>query len=323
MSALPSFLNKRSFLTEIEYDVATKETKSESRQSPLSKLTSIILSQTTKKAPELTERFNLRSKEVKIDKVRSSHQPLDFLFEDTFRTVSSSKLVTQFPGFKPQQAKDIHCLSLPQSYYRITKPGYQLNSAVLYQTADLGVTTKISSPTLASRVSTYLHLINEFQAQNLIAPAPIVGEALDNEESSYKKREMVRYFSMLAQQMEKPKVLCDFCLSSDHVSLECFMPESTQLWMPEKDREEQPKDGSRDFLLCSYCRLLGHASCLEPLSQDDLFSNEDEKRVAIEKLNNLIYSNELWGFDKTPVISPSKVDQEETILRYGPSSPTS
>lgn len=189
----------------------------------------------------------------------------------------------------------------------------------MYQSFDSFIPVKISSSTLASRTNSFLHNIHS-EAQSLKNQGNqlIQEEGFSaQEEDTYRKRDLHRYYSNLSQFLEKPNVLCEFCLASDHVSIECHMAESTNVWYPEKERLEKPTQASDKQVLCAFCRKPGHANCQQQTDQDDLFSNEDEKKVAIKKLNQLIYSNELWGTEDQPeTISPTRVVDEDAIKVY-------
>lgn len=239
---------------------------------------------------------------------------MNFLFEDYYRTVSSSTIASKLPGYRPPQAKNIHCLSLPQNYYRVTKQGYQLNSAIQYETT-AGLSCRIASSTLASRVNSYLHQISSTQADAhpaLFAGLPQLATAQPADDA-YVPRPMERYFA--SPKLQKEKILCDFCLSAKHVSLECYMPDlGSKTWAPEKDRREQPTTSSHAALVCISCRKLEHATCSEWTPEDQLFSNQDEVRNTVERFNHMIFSNELWGSNfSTPVRS---TEDKEAVKKY-------
>ena len=192
---------------------------------------------------------------------------------------------------------------------------------MLYNAKDQVLVAKISSATLASRTNAYLHQISSDQAmlqagQGLLSSVQDLIKQIEAQEPAGYRRPLVRYFSEEASRYKKPEILCEFCLAADHASISCFMPQADMPWMPERDRVELPTTASYMALLCSYCRHLGHANCAEQRHFDDLFSNEDEKRAAIERHNNLIFSNEIWAEPVLSTRTKSPTRGDDGIQRY-------
>lgn len=73
--------NKRKFSLEVEHLSHPDIRKCESVKTKVSKCASFLFNQIAQKAPELQEKFNSHSREVKLDKVVSLYIVFEFSFQ--------------------------------------------------------------------------------------------------------------------------------------------------------------------------------------------------------------------------------------------------
>lgn len=241
---------------------------------------------------------------------------MNFLFEDYYKTLSSTQTMEHIPGLVKPQTSNIHCLSLPQSNFKILQPGYQLNSTVRYMTLDQSFPQAISSATLSTRTNTILNQISQLHViEESLASRTHIAIEPELEDAPARKREVHRYFSGTLEAPEKPTVMCEFCLAPDHTSFECPVPSSLQVWDVADDRIKRSFNNALKKVICAKCLLPGHISCYISEGTDTLFSPQTQIRKELARHNVAMGD----FFDCPPEASQKSSDSgssKEGIIRH-------